>query len=66
MSKTVDPGESVRFPLLQARIQRLELVQFTGAGTLRASVTVDLVPPGTGWCYSYLPPKTTVRVQPRQ
>jgi hypothetical protein len=65
-SKAIDPGESVRFPFLLARTQRLEFVQFTGAGTLRASVTVDLVPPGTGWCYGYLPPKTTVRVGPRQ
>ena len=64
---SVQPGETVRFPFLRSRLQQLELVQFTGAGTLRASVSVDFVPGGsTTYCYDYLPPKVSVRVQPRR
>jgi hypothetical protein len=62
---TVDPGETHRFPVL-GRSQRLELVQGTGAGTLRATVVVRFDDsPVVSHCYAYAPPKLTVRITPR-
>ena len=58
-------GQMIRFPYLQARIQRLDFVQGTKAGTLRASVTVNFLP-GFGYCWPYFPPRMDVRVLPRR
>lgn len=65
--RQVLPGRSAFFPFLRTRVQQLDLVQGTGAGTLRAFVRVDFVPnhPST-YCWSYLPPRIDVRVHPRQ
>jgi hypothetical protein len=42
-------------------------VQKTGAGTLRAFVTVDFIPGGpTTYCYPYLPPRVDVYITPRR
>lgn len=59
------PGQATRFPYLQARVQQLDLVQGTKAGTLRAFVIVDFVP-GFNHCWPYYPPRTDVRVLPRR
>lgn len=53
-------------PIL-ARRQRLEIHQFTGAGALRASVSVDFGARAVAApCFSYLPPRTVVRMGPRR
>ena len=66
-SRVVQPGETVELPYVQATRQRLDVVQQTGAGTLRASVRVDFVPHGpTTYCYPYLPPRVEVSVGPRR
>lgn len=64
--RSIDPGESTSLPYVRSRLQQLDLVQHTGAGTLRAFVSADFVPGGaTTYCYDYLPPRVTVRVKPR-
>ena len=66
-NRVVQPGDTVRFPYVRSRRQRLEIVQRTGAGTLRASIDVDFAPHGpTTYCYPYLPPRVDVRVGPRR
>jgi hypothetical protein len=65
--RVVQPGSSTELPYLQSRVQHLELVQFTGAGTLRAFVKVSFVSPATAtYCYPYLQPRVDVRLLPRQ
>lgn len=67
LRRVVQPGESVEFPYLRSRVQQLEIVQPTGAGTLRAFVTVTFVSPFIApYCSSYLPPRIDVRVLPRR
>lgn len=62
----VAPGEVVAFPFLRAPIQRLELIQGTGAGTLRATITVDFAARSTpSHCWPYAPPKTDVALSTR-
>jgi hypothetical protein len=65
--RQVLPGRSVRLPFLRSRVQQLDIIQGTGAGTLRAFVRVHFVPnyPST-YCWSYMPPRIDVRVHPRQ
>jgi len=66
LARTVQPGEAVAFPYVRSRLQQLDFIQKTGAGTLRAFVTVDFAPHGsTTYCYPYLPPRVSVRVEPR-
>lgn len=67
LRRVVQPGESVAFPYLRSRVQQLEIVQPTGAGTLRAFVTVSFVSPAVApYCYPYLPPRLEVRVLSRR
>lgn len=67
LTRVVQPGQSVQLPYLRSRVQQLDIVQQTGAGTLRAFLTVSFVSPGTStYCYSYLPPRIDVRVRPRR
>jgi hypothetical protein len=65
VTRGILPGHGIRLPYLRSRVQQVNLVQGTEAGTLRAFVTVDFVPHGNVYCYPYFPPKTTVRVLPR-
>ena len=66
-ARVVQPGDTVRFPYVRSRRQRLEIVQQTGAGTLKASINVDFAPRGpTTYCYPYLPPRVDVSVGPRR
>jgi hypothetical protein len=63
---TVHPGEVLRLPLSGTR-QDLEFKQGTGAGTLRASVSVEFeTMPTVSHCYRYAPPHLAVRVTPRR
>lgn len=67
LRRVVQPGESIELPYVRSRVQQLDFVQQTGAGTLRAFVTVDFVPHGpTTYCYGYQPPRISVRVLPRR
>ena len=63
---TVHPGETLRLPYVRGRRQELRIVQATGAGILRATLTVEFVrerPLSYSWPYA--PPKLTLRVFPR-
>jgi hypothetical protein len=65
--RTVLPGQHARFPFLSSRTQTLEFVQGTGAGVLRAFVSVDFVPGlPVVYCWPYAPPAVRVLVSPRQ
>ena len=65
-SLRVSPGESVTLPYLAVPVQRIDLVQLTEAGTLRASVRVEFASPSVAtYCYGYLPPRIDVHVSPR-
>jgi hypothetical protein len=61
----VDPGDRVRFAFSDARRQVLRFVQGTGAGVLRASVRATFEPTFS-YCFSYLPPPTTITVSGRR
>jgi hypothetical protein len=66
--RTVDaqPGDSVTFPTL-GRVQRLEFIQGSGAGTLRATVTARFEAPAIAtYCFGYFPPPTTVTISGRR
>ena len=65
VTKQIHPGQRLQLPFLRARAQRLEIVQATGAGTLRASVVAEFLP-GGAYCFDYLPPRLAVRVGPRR
>jgi hypothetical protein len=67
LRRVVQPGEYIQLPYLRSQVQKLEIVQFSGAGTLRALVTVNFITPATAtYCYPYLPPRIDVRVGPRR
>jgi hypothetical protein len=58
---TVQPGERVAFPYLADDVQRLVIVQGTGARTIRADVTVTFDPDASyTFCHAYLPPSLHV------
>lgn len=62
----VQPGKSQRLPVAGLS-QRLELDQFTGAGTLRATVDVTFLRrPVASHCYRYSPPRLRIEVAPRR
>ena len=63
---TFQPGEVLQLPVL-GLTQRLELTQGTGAGTLKASVSVRFDrAPVVSHCFAYSPPHMVVRVSPRR
>lgn len=67
LNRVVQPGERLNLPYLRTRVQQLDVTQKTGAGTLRAFITVDFAPHGpTTYCWPYLPPRIDVRLLPRQ
>lgn len=62
----VNPGEVPRLPVA-GLVQRLVISQFTGAGTLRATVDVRFSHrPVVSHCNSYSPPRLRVDVAPRR
>lgn len=65
--RTVQPGQSVRFPVLHTARQHLTLLQGIEPGTLRAEIDVDFSPRpvSPSHCFSYLPPAVTMEVFPR-
>jgi hypothetical protein len=63
---TVDPGEARGFPP-RGLEQLLEVTQFTGAGTLQATVSARFDRrPTVSHCYAYSPPALIVRVTLRR
>lgn len=67
VSRVVQPGQRLNLPYLRTRVQQLDVTQTTGAGTLRAFITVDFAPHGsTTYCWPYAPPRIDVRLLPRQ
>jgi len=70
LTRIVQPGESVWFPLTAEKVQLLSVVQHTEAGTLKATVNVNFGIPKPGvatvaHCYSYAPPRVSVEIFPR-
>lgn len=67
VTRTVNPHELVRLPMLRSPRQRLTFVQGTEPGTLRAEVRVDFRSrrPGFANCAAYMPPRVTVEIYPR-
>lgn len=59
--RVLQPGEKLRFPSLRYRVQHLQIVQSTEAGTLRASVSARFVAT-RNYCFSYWPPSTDVQL----
>jgi hypothetical protein len=67
VSRTIQPGQSIRFPYLGERVQRLDVQEGGEDGTLRAAVTVDFAPHATSdYCWPYMPPGVVVRLLPRR
>ena len=65
-SVRVDPGELPSLPMAGLS-QRLVFTQFTGAGTLRATVDVRFSNrPVVSHCNSYSPPRLRIEVTPRR
>ena len=66
VSRLVQPGDRFRLPYLHARVQRLDITQFSEPGTVSATVTVEFAPtPVMGYCYAYAPPMIDVHVSSR-
>ena len=66
LTRMIQPGQSIRLPYLQARVQRLDIAEAGEDGTLSAVVTVDFAAHATSdYCWSYMPPKTDVHLFPR-
>jgi hypothetical protein len=62
----VVPGAQVNFPYVRASVQKLNVVQGTEAGTLRAFVAVDFAAPSVpSHCWPYAPPRTHVTLTTR-
>jgi hypothetical protein len=65
--RRVQPGDVIELPFLDARIQQVEVAEGGGDGTVRAFVTVDFAPrTRSGYCWSYMPPMTSVRLLARR
>jgi hypothetical protein len=66
-TRRIHPGRGLRFAARSARRQELLFVQGTGAGTLRARVSVDFAPlPPVTYCAPYAPPRLVVHVSRRE
>jgi hypothetical protein len=62
--RTIQPGQTLRFLYFTARVeQRIEMIQSTKPGVLRARVIVDFTRPKRGLanCWNYAPPSFSVR-----
>jgi len=66
-ARSIQPGQGVRLPHLDAAIQELALIQTTEPGTLRASLSVNFGPRpvSPSHCFPWLPPAVTLHVYPR-
>ena len=65
--RRVDPGESVRFPYLQRRLQTVVIRQFTGAGRVRATIKATFARRTSGiYCFAYQSPRLEVHMTPRR
>jgi hypothetical protein len=67
LTRTIQPGQSLTLPHLNAEVQELAITQSTEPGTLRGVVSVNFAPGRTSpsHCFPWLPPAMTLRVYPR-
>jgi hypothetical protein len=66
LARRLQPGQSVQLPFLHARVQTLDVVQATSAGTVSAPVTVRFLAGAVvPYCWPYAPPQIDVHVSPR-
>jgi hypothetical protein len=67
VAQTIQPGQGVRLPHLDAAIQELAVIQTTEPGTLRASLSVNFGPGrvSPSHCFPWLPPEVKLHVYPR-
>jgi hypothetical protein len=65
--RTIQPGQSVNLPHVDAAVQELLVSQTTEPGTLRGIVSVNFGPGriSPSHCFPWLPPAITLRVVPR-
>jgi hypothetical protein len=67
LSRVLQPGQSVDLPYLHERVQTLDIIQATSAGTVTASITVNFIAgPAVSYCWAYAPPRIDVHVSPRR
>jgi hypothetical protein len=67
VQRAFQPGDTIRFPYLVARIQEVEIAERGEIGTLRAFVRVNFAPRAvSSYCWPYMPPPTTVRLLARR
>jgi hypothetical protein len=67
LSRRLQPGQSLDLPYLHERVQTLDVVQATSAGTVNASITVNfLAGPTIPYCWAYAPPRIDVHVSARR
>jgi hypothetical protein len=67
LTRTIQPGQSLTLPHLNAEVQELAVTQSTEPGTLRGTVSVNFAPGRTSpsHCFPWFPPAMTLRVYPR-
>ena len=67
LARRVDPGESVRFPYLQRRVQTVVIRQFIKPGKVRATITATFAKRTSGiYCFAYQSPAIEVHMTPRR
>lgn len=67
LTRVIQPGQSIQFPYLQNRTQRLDIAEGGEDGTLRALVTVDFAAPAvSNYCWPYMPPAVNVQLMARR
>jgi hypothetical protein len=67
LTRTIQPGQGLRLPHLNAAVQELAVTQSIEPGTLRVVMTVNFGPRpiSPSHCFPWLPPAMTLRVYPR-
>jgi hypothetical protein len=67
LTRTIQPGQSLSLPHLDAAVQELAVTQSTEPGTLRGIVSVNFAPRpiSPSHCFPWFPPAMTLRVYPR-
>jgi hypothetical protein len=67
LTRTIQPGQSLSLPHLDAAVQELAVTQSTEPGTLRGIVSVNFAPRpiSPSHCFPWFPPAMTLRVHPR-
>jgi hypothetical protein len=67
LARRIDPGEFIHFPYLRRRVQTVVIRQFTGAGSVRATITATFAKRTIGsYCFAYQSPAIDVHMTPRR